>query len=192
MNKSELFEETLKESNFEFTSIENLGQFNEGLDYITEQIGSIHEAINDAIDDELVSFGLLNESKDYLNKIWKNAKDKIEKFEKKVYSISSILQDFLRNEPITRKGREVEFTRDNCINSRILVDGYTNNVEFNADEYRRQTKELNYEHPYPIKGAIEVYNVSIDDFNKVLSESRNRLGIAPEELPNARRADVDR
>jgi len=198
MNKlQEIFDKTIKENseenfelNYSFQEIKNLRQFNKSLDLLTELIRLLSETISDAIDNNLVSSGLLNESDSVMKRMWSDAKGRIKKIEEKVEAISQLLKDFLDKKPIVIKGKALTFTRERVFNSQRLVNSYTSRVEYEAGEYKRLTNELKpAKPPYPLSDTFRIYNLTIHSFNLVLDGSRKHFGISIESLPDAREAD---
>ena len=185
----EMSQKTSNSTDFIYTSVKNLDQFNEGLEYITNQIKFIYKTIDKMADENLVSFGILNESTFILTKKWEDAKEEIETRKNKVYSVSSILRKFLQNEPIIEDDIEYEITHVNCINSQIIVDGYTDDVEHTVKKYYETAKKFKIQYPYSLDDAVRIYNISIDSFNGILDECRQNLNIIPEDLPNAKQAN---
>ena len=135
MNNEKLFEDVLRELNttdviddFKYKSIVNLDQFNEGLEYLTDQIKLISRIIYDMTDENLVSSKILNESNSEMRKKWENAKELIAVRINKVVSINSILRDFLLNKNVIKNSIKFRVTRENLVSSQSMVEDYTEEV----------------------------------------------------------------
>ena len=190
-NNEKLFEDVLRELNtadviddFKYKSIVNLDQFNEGLEYLIDQINLISETIDDMTDKHLVSFGVLNESNSLISKDWESAKKKINVRREKVSAISSVLENFLIGNPISKRGIKYKVTRENCIQSQSLVEKYTKFVNFTSESYYDTAKKFKT-NPYSLYDIIRIYNLSVTCFNRVLNNSRARFDISLDELPDA-------
>ena len=191
MNNEKLFEDVLRELNttdviddFKYKSIVNLDQFNEGLEYLTDQIKLISRIIYDMTDENLVSSKILNESNSEMRKKWENAKELIAVRINKVVSINSILRDFILNKTVIKNGIKFRVTRENLISSQSMVEDYTEEVEDTAQRYYNKAKKLSAK-PYPLYDTIRVYNMSVTCFNRVLNDCRARFDISLDELPDA-------
>jgi len=192
-----LREETLRElkrsditdPRSEYPSIETLDQFNEGLEYLVDLIGSIHRMIDEMLDENLQFSCLLNESDIRLEKKWNDAVHMIDLQKGKIYSICNKLQEFLSNGIVKINGMDYTVTKENCIDSKETVDRYTKYVEMYTKDYFEITKK-NDRIQYPLDDTIRFYNLSVDHFNGILGGCRSAFDLTLEELPDARRAVI--
>ena len=180
---------------FKHSFIENLDQFNEGLEYFVDLIESIYRKIDQMIfefNEYNVFMTALNESENPSWDRWQRAKEEIRPLEKEVLAICKILNDFLINGIVLKNNAMFRITTENCINSRDSIDERTEDVERIIDRYYKAAKKLNKPGiPYPLDDVIRIYNLSVDNFNEILDQYRSRFRIAIEELPDARKANIE-
>jgi len=191
---SKIFDEVLEESQdefaeFKYSSIDNLDQFNEGLDYLINQIEIIEEIIDWATGESLILSGVLKEGEEPARKIWETAKRRIKLQQDKVSSVKKLLLEFLGNNSVQKNGRNFEITLENCINSKTIVNNFSHNVEDITQKYYENTRNIK-KIPYPLDDSVRLYNNSVESFNIVLNQYRTRFDITAQTLPDANKAVI--
>ena len=175
-----------KNSSFKYSIIQNWNQFNEGIEFLSNQIKLIRDLIDDSIDDNLIFSGILNESKANINQIWENTKNEIDIQNKKVDRVREILLDFLQEGSVIINNNEMEITSENISYYTIIIDSCTDEVEFIINKYYKTINKFKVI-SYPLDDIIRIFNLSIDNFNRVLDEYRRKFNIISNNLPDAKK-----